>query len=359
MTEKRKIKVLVVDDSAMVRRTLTELLSSDPEIEVMATAADPFIAADRMKEDIPDVITVDIEMPRMDGISFLQKVMTQHPIPIVICSSVAENGSDNALRAMECGAVDIIEKPRMGTQQFLMESKIRICDAVKAAAKVKVAPLKSGCPFPEKKLSADVVLEKPIRNQVIRTTDKIVMVGASTGGTEALRVFLEAFPVDSPGIVIVLHMPEQFTRAYSERLNTLCKIDVKEAENGDSVLRGRALIAKGNHHMILKRNGAKYFVEVKEGPLVSRHRPSVDVLFRSAARYAGRNAIGVILTGMGDDGAKGMLEMKETGAFNIAQDQATSVVFGMPHEAIKLGATDSVCPLEDIAPLVLKKSREY
>jgi two-component system chemotaxis response regulator CheB len=357
--KKRKIKVLVVDDSAVVRRTMAELLSSDPDIEVMATAADPFIAAERMKQDIPDVITVDIEMPRMDGISFVQKVMSRRPIPMLICSSVAENGSENALRAMECGAVDIIEKPRMGTRQFLMESRIRICDAVKAAARAKVGFLKPASPAPVKKLTADAVLAKPVHSRVIRTTEKIIMVGASTGGTEALRIFLEAFPVDGPGIVIVQHMPEHFTRAFSERLNSLCKIDVKEAEDGDSVLRGRALIARGNRHLLLKRNGARYFVELKDGPLVSRHRPSVDVLFRSAARYAGGNGIGVIMTGMGDDGAKGMLEMKASGAFNIAQDEASSVVFGMPHEAIKLGAVNSVCDLKNIAALVLRKAGEH
>jgi two-component system chemotaxis response regulator CheB len=349
----KKIKVLVVDDSSVVRRTLSELLASDPAIELMGAASDPYMAAKRLKEDVPDVMTLDIEMPRMDGITFLQKIMTQHPIPVVICSSIAVKGSENAIRAMEYGAVDIIEKPKMGTQQFLQESKIRICDAVKAAARAKIKPVRPRLHV-ERKLSADAVIEKASKTRVIQTTEKIVMVGASTGGTEALRIFLEVLPQDSPGIVIVQHMPEHFTKAFSERLNGICRIEIKEAANGDSVLRGRALIAPGNRHLLLKRSGARYYVEVKDGPLVSRHRPSVDVLFRSAARYAGANVVGVIMTGMGDDGAKGILEMKEAGAYTIAQDEATSVVFGMPQEAIRLGGVDKVHPLERIAGAVLR-----
>ena len=349
----KTIRVLVVDDSSVVRQTLTELLSSDPGIEVMGTAVDPYMAANKMREEAPDVITLDIEMPRMDGITFLQKLMTQHPIPVVICSSVAIQGSDNALRAMEYGAVEIIEKPKMGTQQYLKESKIRICDAVKAAARAKVRPVRNEFRV-EKKLSADAIIAKAARTSVIETTEKIVVVGASTGGTEALRVFLEALPGDCPGIVIVQHMPEHFTKAFAERLNTLCRVEIKEAADGDSVLRGRALIAPGNRHLLLKRSGARYHVQVKDGPLVCRHRPSVDVLFRSATRYAGANVVGVIMTGMGDDGAKGMQEMKEAGAYTIAQDETTSVVFGMPHEAIKLGGVDKVCPLDHIAGVVLR-----
>ncbi len=355
----KKTRVLVVDDSSVVRQTLSDILTSDPDIEVMAVASDPYMAANKMKEDVPDVITLDIEMPRMDGITFLRKIMNQHPIPVVICSSVAEGGSENALRAMEYGAVDIIEKPKMGTRQFLKESKIRICDAVKAAARAKIKPVRARTAFRvEKKLTADAVMAKVPATKVLRTTEKIVMVGASTGGTEALRVFLEALPQDSPGVVIVQHMPENFTRAFSERLNGLCRVEVKEAADGDSVLRGRALIAPGNRHLMLKRSGARYHVEVKDGPLVCRHRPSVDVLFRSAARYAGANVVGVIMTGMGDDGARGMLEMKEAGAYTIAQDEATSVVFGMPHEAIKLGGVDKVYPLDRIAGAVLRKCAE-
>jgi two-component system chemotaxis response regulator CheB len=354
---KRKIRVLVVDDSSVVRQTLSDILACDPDIEVMGVASDPYMAAHKMKEEAPDVITLDIEMPRMDGITFLQKIMAQHPIPVVICSSVAVSGSENALRAMEYGAVEIIEKPRMGTQQFLKESKIRICDAVKAAAKAKIKALRARFHVVEKKLSADVIIAKAAKTKVIQTTEKIVVVGASTGGTEALRIFLEVLPQDSPGIVIVQHMPENFTKAFSERLNGICQVEVKEAVDGDSVLRGRALIAPGNRHLLLKRSGARYHVEVKEGPLVCRHRPSVDVLFRSAARYAGTNVVGVIMTGMGDDGAKGMLEMKEAGAYTIAQDEATSVVFGMPQEAIKTGGVDKVLPLEGIASAVLRECR--
>ena len=262
-----KIKVLIVDDSAVVRQTLTEILSSDPMIEIMGSASDPFIAADRLLHQIPDVITLDIEMPRMDGITFLQKIMTQYPIPVVICSSLTEKGSETALKIFEYGAVEIITKP---------SSKA-----------------------------------------MVKTTEKVVVIGASTGGTEALRMFLEDLPDDSPGMVIVQHMPEHFTKAFAQRLDTLCRVSVKEAEDNDSVVRGRVLIAPGNRHTMLKRSGARYYVEVKDGPLVSRHRPSVDVLFRSAARYAGKNTVAVIMTGMGDDGAKGMLEIKQTGGGNL------------------------------------------
>ncbi len=348
------IRVLIVDDSAVVRQTLTEILNSDPQIQVMATAGDPFVAAERIKEEIPDVITLDVEMPRMDGITFLQKIMSQHPIPVVMCSSLTDKGSETALKALEYGAVEIITKPRLGTKQFLDESRVRICDAVKAASQARLGKVSVRSHEIQPKLSADVILDKPTSKAMIQTTEKVVVVGASTGGTEALKVFLEAMPADCPGIVIVQHMPEGFTRAFSQRLDGICRLSVKEAEDNDTVVRGRALIAPGNHHMLLKRSGARYYVEIKDGPLVSRHRPSVDVLFRSAARYAGKNAVGVIMTGMGDDGAKGMLEMKEAGALNIAQDEATSVVFGMPNEAIKHGGVDYIKPLDSIAREVLR-----
>jgi len=351
----KKIKVLIVDDSAMVRNTLSEILSSDPEIEVMGSAADPFIAAHKMREEAPDVITLDVEMPRMDGITFLHKIMSQHPIPVVICSSLAVERSETTLKALEYGAIDIIQKPSLGTKEFLKESRIRICDSVKAAAMAKIKRI-SRIREVAPKLTADVVLAKPTSSAMIKTTEKVVAVGASTGGTEALRVLFEALSVDCPGIVCVQHMPENFTKAFAKRLDGLCQVSVKEAENNDTVLRGQVLIAPGNHHLLLKRSGARYYVEIKEGPLVSRHRPSVDVLFRSAARYAGKNAIGVIMTGMGDDGAKGMLEMKEAGAHTIAQDEATSVVFGMPQEAIKLNAADEVLPLGSIARAVMKEN---
>ncbi len=350
----KKIRVLIVDDSAVVRQTLQAVLAADPDIEVMGTASDPFIAAEKILHAVPDVITLDVEMPRMDGITFLQKIMSQHPIPVVICSGLTEAGSETALRALECGAVEIIQKPRIGTKQFLEESRIRICDTVKAAAQARIRPIAEPPHAVVPKLSADVILAKPKSQAMVKTTEKIVAVGASTGGTEALSVFLQAMPHDAPGIVIVQHMPEHFTRAFAVRLDGICRISVKEAENNDTVIRGRALIAPGNHHMLLKRSGARYYVEIKEGPLVSRHRPSVDVLFRSAARYAGKNAVGVIMTGMGDDGAKGLLEMKDAGAFTIAQDEETCIVFGMPKKAIELGAVDRVLPLDAIPGAVLR-----
>ena len=351
--KKEPVKVLIVDDSALMRQTLKTVLSSDPEIEVLATAPDPIIAAKKMEKEMPDVVMLDIEMPRMDGLTFLQKIMSERPIPVVICSALSEEGSEVSLKAMEYGAVDIIQKPRERTKEFLEEYSVRICDIIKAAAASrarKVVKIREV----EPKLTADAVLAKPTRNTVIQTTEKIVVVGASTGGTEALRIFLEAMPWNAPGIVIVQHMPEHFTKAFAKRLDGLCKITVKEAENNDSVIPSRALIAPGNKHTLIRRSGTKYYVEVMDGPLVCRHRPSVDVLFRSAARYAGLNAVGVIMTGMGDDGARGMLEMKEAGAsMNIAQDEASSVVFGMPNEAIKRGGVDKVLPLEDIAKAVM------
>jgi two-component system, chemotaxis family, protein-glutamate methylesterase/glutaminase len=355
LMSKPRIRVLIVDDSAVVRQTLSEVLSSDPEIEVIATAADPFVAADRISEQVPDVITLDIEMPRMDGLTFLQKIMSQHPIPVVICSSLAEEGAQSTLKALEYGAVDIIAKPRVGSKQFLEDSRIILCQVVKAAAGARLQTLRPRRAV-QPKLTADAILS-PATHAMAETTEKVVAVGASTGGTEALKTLLEALPPDAPGIVIVQHMPEVFTRAFADRLNGLCRITVKEAESNDTVLRGHALIAPGNHHMLLKRSGARYYVEIKEGPLVCRHRPSVDVLFRSAARYAGQNAVGVILTGMGDDGARGMLEMKQAGAKTIAQDEATCVVFGMPNEAIKRSAVDKVLPLDAVAGAMLNYAR--
>jgi len=349
------IRVLIVDDSAVVRQALAQVLGSDEEIEVMGVAGDPYVAAEKIREEAPDVITLDIEMPRMDGLTFLKKLMAQHPIPVVICSSLAEEGARTAVQALEYGAVEIVTKPRLGVRQFLEESRLLICQAVKAAAAARLRPLRAMHTV-EPKLTADAILS-PATSAMAKTTEKVVMIGASTGGTEALKTLLEALPSDTPGIVIVQHMPELFTRAFASRLDGLCAITVKEAESGDTVLRGQALIAPGNHHLLLQRSGARYYVEVKEGPLVCRHRPSVDVLFRSAARYAGPNALGVILTGMGDDGARGMLEMKQAGAFNIAQDEASCVVFGMPKEAIKLNGVDRVMPLGSIAGAILANTR--
>jgi two-component system chemotaxis response regulator CheB len=346
---KKKIRVLVIDDSALVRKTLSEILNSDPQIEVMAVANDPIIAAEKMRQEVPDVITLDVEMPRMDGITFLKKVMSQHPIPIVICSSLAQKGSDTTWQALEYGAVEIIEKPRVGTKEFLEESKVRICDSVKAASLARLKPIPQKRPPASRKLTADVILEPPTSKAMIRTTEKVVVVGASTGGTETLRVFLESLPEDALGVVIVQHMPEHFTAAFAKRLDGMCRISVKEAADDDTVVRGRALIAPGNFHTLLKRSGTRYYVEVKNGPLVCRHRPSVNVLFRSAARYAGKNAIGILMTGMGDDGAKGLLEIREGGGYTIAQDEKSCVVYGMPKEAVKLGAVSKVLPLEEIS----------
>ena len=349
------IRVLIIDDSALVRQTLAEMLASDPEIEVMGTAADPIIAAERMRREVPDVITLDVEMPRMDGLTFLEKLMKQHPLPVVLCSSLAGEGSETALKALELGAVEVIAKPRVGTRQFLEESRIRVCDAVKAAAKVHPRRLRPSLRSEvTTKLTADVILPRASSQAMIETTEKVVAIGASTGGIEALRDLLTAMPLDCPGLVIVQHMPEGFTAGFAQRMDALCRISVKEAGNGDTVLRGQALVAPGNRHLLLKRSGVRYYVEIKDGPLVCRHRPSVDVLFRSTARYAGPNGVGVILTGMGDDGARGMLEMKEAGARTIAQDEATCVVFGMPQEAIRRQAIDVVLPLNRIAGQILK-----
>lgn len=374
----RIIKVLVVDDSAMVRQALAAVLESDPCIQVIGVAQDPYVAVQKIAQQVPDVITLDVEMPRMDGITFLRKLMSQHPIPVVICSSLAQAGSETVMRALESGAVDIITKPSLGVKDFFEEERLRIIDSVKGAAVARLKRLQTSAKAQLRqsqentrihaaahrdhdftrsvppKLSADVVLPPPSSKAMVRTTERVVVVGASTGGTEALREFLEVLPADSPGIVVVQHMPENFTASFAKRLDSLCRMDVKEAVDGDSVLRGRVLIAPGNRHTLLKRNGARYVVEVMHGELVSRHRPSVDVLFRSAATYAGANAIGIIMTGMGDDGARSMLEMHQAGAFTLAQDEASCVVFGMPAEAIKLGGVDKVLPLEQLASWVSK-----
>lgn len=356
-----KIKVLIVDDSAIVRQALTAVFSSDRDIEVIGTAADPYYAAQKIQKEIPDVITLDIEMPRMDGLTFLKRIMHQHPIPIIIISSLTATGTETGMKALEYGAVDIITKPQLSSKEFYEESRIRLCDVVKAAAKAKLKRLEGGkyaasTPIRvEPKYSADAVIPMSTSNfSMLKTTEMVIAIGASTGGTEALKDLLEVLPADSPGIVIVQHMPEVFTRSFAQRLDQICKISVKEAENGDTVIRGRALIAPGNKHTLLKRSGAKYYVEVKDGPLVNRHRPSVDVLFRSTARYAGKNAVGIIMTGMGADGAKGLLEMKEAGAKTAAQDEKSCVVFGMPKEAIKLGAADKVLPLNQLAGFLLR-----
>ena len=342
------IKVMIIDDSAVVRRVLTELLEKESDIQVVATATDPYLAAKKLTQVIPDVVILDIEMPRMDGLTFLKKLMSQHPLPVVICSSQAQDGSGNALQALEYGAVDIICKPQLGVGEFIKDSQVTIVDAIRAASSSKGQ-------FEWKKPSSNRPLSPSIQGKEhLETTDKVAVIGASTGGTEALRCFLQAMPADGPGMVIVQHMPEQFTASFARRLNDLCAMTVKEAENHDSVVRGRVLIAPGNHHVELRRSGARYYVTVRSGPLVCRHRPSVDVLFHSAARSAGGNAIGVIMTGMGSDGAEGMLALHNSGASTIAQDESSCVVYGMPKEAVKHGGVQQIAPLEELSPLVLR-----
>jgi two-component system chemotaxis response regulator CheB len=344
-------RVLVVDDSASVRQTLTAILSADPQIEVIGAASDPFSAARYIQEQLPDVITLDVEMPRMDGITFLRKLMVQCPVPVVICSSLVEEGSETLLQALEAGAVDVILKPRVGVADHLIESHFQICETVKGAGRARVGRRAAErSTAPQAKLTADAVLPPPTGRAMSRTTEMVVCMGASTGGTEALREVLMALPANAPGIVIVQHMPESFTRAFAKRLDGLCAVDVREAQDGDTVMRGHVLIAPGGlRHTMLERQGARYHVSVREGPLVSRHRPSVDVLFRSAARNAGSNAVGIIMTGMGDDGARGLLEMRQAGARTMAQDEASSIVFGMPKEAIARGAAEKVVGLGAIA----------
>ena len=356
---RRKIRVLIVDDSASVRMTLSEIIGSDPDLEVMATAADPYVAVERIRQEVPDVMFLDIELPRMDGITFLRKIMSQRPIPTVICSSMAEAGSDTFMQALEAGAVDVVTKPRVDTAEFLKESRMRICDAAKAAAHAKFRGVTHKPPAPpiavEAKLNADAILppHSEARAASVRAkqidTDPIICIGASTGGTEALREVLEALPANSPAILIVQHMPEKFTNAFARRLNGLCTVEIKEAEDGDVLQPGRVLIAPGNQHMVLQRAGTRYTVQIVDGPHVSRHRPSVDVLFRSASQVAGRNAMGVILTGMGDDGARGLLEMRQAGSHTVAQDEESCIVFGMPKEAIQRGAAAKVVPLSRVA----------
>jgi two-component system, chemotaxis family, protein-glutamate methylesterase/glutaminase len=340
-----KTKVLIVDDSAVVRQTLSAILGADPQLEVIGTAADPYIAASKIAVEVPDVITLDVEMPRMDGLTFLRKIMSQHPIPVVVISSLTAQGTESAILALEYGAVGVLQKPTV-IKGMDEANERKIIDMVKEAAQARLRRRSSS-------MGAHKILDKgPYRESIARTTDKVIAVGASTGGTEAILTFLRGMPIDCYGIVIVQHMPEYFTRSFAERMNSICKIHVKEAESGDSVLRGRCLIAPGNKHMQLKRNGARYFVELSDTPPVNRHRPSVDVLFDSVARFAGQNAIGVIMTGMGADGAKGLLELKNAGARTVAQDEASCVVFGMPKEAIKLGAAEKVLALEQIARYV-------
>lgn len=340
------VKVLIVDDSAVVRQTLEKELARDSEIQIVGTAPDPYVARDKIISLKPDVITLDIEMPRMDGISFLKKIMHYHPVPVVILSSLAASGSQTALDAIEAGAVEVVCKP--GSAYSIGEMSIELCEKIKSAAAANLSLLRN-------RLST-ATDSKPQIKALSKTTNKVLVIGASTGGVQAIESVLTRFPANAPGTVIVQHMPAGFTKSFSERLNGICSVEVKEAQNGDSVTPGRVLIAPGNFHMLLKRTGAQYFVEIKEGPLVNRHRPSVDVLFQSAATAAGSNAIGVMLTGMGDDGAKGMLKLREAGGKCAAQDEKTSIVYGMPRAAYECGAAEVLLPLDKIANYLIEKS---
>ena len=353
----KRIKVMIVDDSAVVRQVAAEVLKSDPEIEVIAAVADPLLAIERLKMQWPDVIVLDIEMPRMDGLTFLRKIMSERPTPVVICSTLTEAGAQTTMEALAAGAVAIITKPKIGLKQFLSQTSDDLIAATKAAAQAnmkRVVARAAPSPTVPVKLNADAILSPASDRALIRTTERVVAIGTSTGGTQALERVLTALPSISPGMVIVQHMPEKFTAAFAERLDRLCQIDVREAQDNDRVVQGRALIAPGGKHMLLKRSGAQYLVEVRDGPPVNRHRPSVDVLFRSVAKVAGSNALGIIMTGMVDDGARGLKEMRDAGAGTIAQDEASCVVFGMPKEAIKLGGAMRTLSLDEIPAAVMK-----
>lgn len=353
MVEQGRIRVLIIDDSALMRQVLTQLLSRDPAIEVVGTAPDPYIARDKIKALNPDVLTLDVEMPRMDGLVFLEKLMRVRPTPVVMVSSLTENGCDVTLRALELGAVDFVPKPRIDLRERIHEVAAEVIEKVKAAAGARVRPGRRLDVAPRPRAAS----KRPV---VFRTTDTVIAVGASTGGTEALREFLTALPADAPGVVVVQHMPERFTRAFAGRLDKLCTVRVKEAEDGDRVLAGHVLVAPGNYHLRVVRDGALVRAQVRDDAPVNLHRPSVDVLFHSAAEELGPNAIGIIMTGMGGDGAQGLLAMRRAGARTIAQDADTCVVYGMPREAIGLGAAECVVPLGRIAEtvLVLVQERE-
>jgi two-component system chemotaxis response regulator CheB len=351
--ESAKIKVMIVDDSAVVRQVVSQALASDPGIEVIATASDPVFALEKMHKRWPDVLVIDIEMPRMDGITFLRKIMSERPTPCVVCSSLAERGTKATFEALAAGAVAIITKPKQGLKSFLEDSSNDIVHAVRSAATANLRALAARSRTAPPPARASVEGARATHDALARTTDQVVAIGTSTGGTQALETILTQLPATSLGIVVVQHMPEMFTAMFAERLDGLCQIEVREARDGDRVIPGRALIAPGGRHMLLKRSGAQYLVEVVDGPLVNRHRPSVDVLFRSVAKSAGANALGIIMTGMGDDGARGMKEMHDAGARTIAQNEATCVVFGMPKEAIKLGGVDVTIALDQIPAAIV------
>jgi two-component system chemotaxis response regulator CheB len=353
----QKIKVLCVDDSALIRSLMTEIINSQPDMTVVATAPDPLVARELIKQHNPDVLTLDVEMPRMDGLDFLEKLMRLRPMPVVMVSSLTERGSEITLRALELGAVDFVTKPRVGIRDGMLDYAEKLADKVRAAARARV---RQAAPAAHPAGSAahaaaHAATPAPLFNNPLVSTEKLIIVGASTGGTEAIREVLVPLPPDAPAVLIAQHMPPGFTKSFAQRLNGLCRITVKEAEHGERVLPGHAYIAPGHAHLLLARSGANYIAHLSDEPPVNRHRPSVDVLFRSAAQHAGKNAVGVILTGMGRDGAAGLLDMRQAGAYTLAQDEASCIVFGMPREAIALGAADDISPLSDMSRRVMAR----
>ncbi len=351
----KPIRVMVVDDSALVRQLLSEILNQDPAIEVVATAADPYLAREKIKQFNPDVLTLDVEMPRMDGVTFLRNLMRLRPMPVVMVSTMTQKGAQVTLEALELGAFDFVEKPRLDLSHTLADYADEIRDKVKAAAGVSVQALERRAARQlEEKLSADAILARQAgRSTTLRTTEKIVAIGASTGGTEAIREVLCALPANAPAMVITQHIPAAFSAAFASRVDGLAAVRVTQAQQGEQILPGHAYIAPGDQHLLVERSGARYYCQLNDGPLVSRHKPSVDVLFRSVAQNVGPNAVGIMLTGMGDDGAQGMLEMHEAGAFNLVQDEKTSIVWGMPGAAVKLGAADKTVALQNIAEEIM------
>lgn len=377
MSDTKKINVLVVDDSAVIRQVMGDIISHDKDLQ-MDSAADPIFAMRRMEKLWPDVIVLDVEMPRMDGITFLRQIMAERPTPVVMCSTLTASGTKTSLEALSAGAIDIIAKPKAGAKAALIEENKMILDTIKSAAKaknLKKTPLKAGAKSisntgtqvasqtgasqsmrntseVRQKLTADAVMSKATTT-VLQSTDKIVAIGTSTGGTQALEIVLRELPANCPGIVVVQHMPPHFTKAFAERLDRICTVSVCEATNGQQIMAGQVIIAPGGFHMAVNRRGSQYFVEVIDGPLVNRHKPSVDVLFRSVAKFAGKNALGIIMTGMGDDGARGLKEIRDAGAHTLGQDEATCIVYGMPNEAFKAGAVERQIPLQKIASEII------
>lgn len=351
----KKIKVLCVDDSALIRSVMTELINSQSDMTVIGTAADPLVARELIKQTNPDVLTLDVEMPRMDGLEFLEKLMRLRPMPVVMVSSLTERGSEIALRALELGAIDFVTKPKLGVRDGLIQYTELIAGKIRTAAQARLLPNRAAA---AQRAAAEGTHEPMLRSPLL-STEKLIIIGASTGGTEAIREVLQPLPPDAPAVLIAQHMPPGFTRSFAQRLDGLCRIHVKEAEQGERVLPGYAYIAPGGWHLALARSGANYVAQLNQEPPVNRHRPSIDVLFDSVARHAGKNAIGMILTGMGRDGADGLLRMKQAGAHTLSQDEASCVVYGMPREAVLLGAVDEVSPLNEMARRVLAHLRTF